>query len=400
LKIDALLRQYTGLGLATALLIAGALAGLGVAAGLMFPKFQAEALLQFPERQRPPERTGEDARLPPEPIAANANVVELPLFKRVEGAYESTAQLRNWLVKSGQSATPAGQRLLLQSEQSKFWSAVAVPILPFSKQDQKAFGDIKDASSNQLLGLQIKTDARTEEQAAQMAELMAQYFTAAVIRERIRGWVMAGRVEAQGTVKALGADIVKAEAEIALYTRRVQDMKAILARYPDAARMDARQVVSVNAAEGGERYLSPLAQLVGAESAISQKREEISRLERRIQQRTVLAQYFQKAEALVDASPDTAALIDGLRALVDPAFAGAPATEDWAKEARYRLDGALDNFAAMRTQFGVRTGVRVEPVPSRDPVRLGLLGAALGFMMVAGLGFLKLSLSSLRQESA
>jgi hypothetical protein len=229
---------------------------------------------------------------------------------------------------------------------------------------------------------------------------MAQYFTAAVIRERIRGWVMAGRVEAQGSVKALGADIVKAEAEIALYTRRVQDMKAILARYPDAARMDARQVVSVNAAEGGERYLSPLAQLVGAESAISQKREEISRLERRIHQRTVLAQYFQKAEALVDASPDTAALIDGLRALVEPAFAGAPATEDWAKEARYRLDGALDNFAAMRTQFGVRTGVRVEPVPSRDPVRLGLLGAALGFMMVAGLGFLKLSLSSLRQESA
>jgi hypothetical protein len=366
----------------------------------MFPKFQAEALLQFPERQKPPERSAEDNRLPPEPIAANANVVELPLFKRVEGAYESTEQLSRWLDKTGQAATPAAQRLLIQAENARFWSGVAVPLLPFSKQDQKAFGDIKDASSTQLLGLQIKTDARTEEQAVQMAELMARYFTTAVIRERIRGWVMAGRVEAQGTVKLLNADVVKAEAEIALYTRRVQDMKAILARYPDAARMDARQVVSVNAAEGGERYLSPLAQLVGAESAISQKREDITRLERRIQQRTVLAQYFQKAEALVDTSPDTAALIEGLRALVEPAFAAAPATDDWAKEARFRLDGALDNFVAMRTQFGVRTGVRVEPVPSRDPLRLGLLGAALGIAFIGGLAFLKLSLNSLRQEPA
>jgi hypothetical protein len=400
LKIDALLRQYTGLGLAAALLIVGVLAAAGVGVGVMFPKFQAEALLQFPERQRPSDRAAEDGRLPPEPIAANANLVELSLFKRVEAAYESAAQFKGWLDGSGQGGSAAAQRLMIQSASAQFWGAVATPVLPFSKQDLKTYGDIKDASSNQLLGLQINTDARTKEQAVDMAQLMAQYFTTAVLKERIRGWVVGGLVEAQGTVKVLSADIVKAEVEIGLYTRRVQDMKAILARYPDAARMDARQVVSVNAAEGGERYLSPLAQLVGAESAISQKREEISRLERKIRQRTILAEYFKKAEGLIDVSPDATALIDGLRTLVEPSFAGVPGSDEWAKEARLRLDGALDNFAAMRSQFGIRSGVRVKALPSRDPLRLGLLGAALGFAFVGGLAFLRLSLNSLRQYPA
>ena len=64
--------------------------------------------------------------------------------------------------------------------------------------------------------------------------------------------------------------------------------------------MDARQVVSVNSAEGGERYLSPLAQLVGAESAISQRREMIRRWQREVSQKEILARTSRAADSLID----------------------------------------------------------------------------------------------------
>ena len=130
--------------------------------------------------------------------------------------------------------------------------------------------------------------------------MLAGYYINAVVRERIRAWTLAGKVDAQAQEKGVRADILRAELDIELYGRRADDMKAMLARYPDAARMDSRQVVSVNPSEGGERYLSPLAQLVGAESAISQRRELIRRWQRELKQKTVLAQFYAKADALLD----------------------------------------------------------------------------------------------------
>ena len=51
-QINALLRKYLGVGLGVALLVPLTLAGAGFAVGLFFPKFEATALLQFPEPQK------------------------------------------------------------------------------------------------------------------------------------------------------------------------------------------------------------------------------------------------------------------------------------------------------------------------------------------------------------
>ncbi len=288
-------------GSAFALLVPLVLAIAGVAVGLLFPKFEATALLQFPEPQKSVERPGEP-RLPEQrPLDPKANVIELAAYKRVAASYDSAAQLSAYLEAAGLSSRPGAARLLKQAEDPSFWNKVAVPVLPFSRRDQKEFGDIKDASATTMLGLELTADARTESVAQDMVDLLAGYYINAVVRERIRAWTLAGKVDAQSQEKGVRADILRAELDIELYGRRADDMKAMLARYPDAARMDSRQVVSVNPSEGGERYLSPLAQLVGAESAISQRREMIRRWQRELKQKTILAQFY--AECRCPAGP-------------------------------------------------------------------------------------------------
>ena len=225
---------------------------------------------------------------------------------------------RSWapiLEAAGLNSRPGAARLLSQADDPNFWSRAAVPVLPFSRRDQKEFGDIKDASATTMLGLELTTDARTESVAQDMVNLLASYYINAVVRERIRAWTLAGKVDSQSLEKGVRADILRAELDIELYGRRVDDMKAMLARYPDAARMDSRQVVSVNQAEGGERYLSPLAQLVGAESAISQRREMIRRWQRELKQKTILAQFYASADALLDREIEVARLLVELKAL-------------------------------------------------------------------------------------
>jgi hypothetical protein len=393
-NLDALLRQWTGVGMAWAVALILVLMVAGAAIGWLFPTFEATALLQFPEAQKPVEpRTIEQRTLDPK-----GNVIEFAAFKRVAASYDSPDQLRDYFQAIGVSDQPAAAGLVRQAGGAAFWNTVATPVLPVSRRDLKEFGDIKDAAANVMLGLELVAGAQSPVLAQEMINLLASYYVNAVVRERFRTWALAGRVDAQSQEKTLRADILKAELDIELFGQRANDMKAILTRHPDAARMDARQVVSVNLAEGGERYLSPLAQLVGAESAISQRRELVHRWQRELKQKSLLATFFNDAEALIDHEIEISKLFLSLRELAAKRFAGADAAQEWHKEAELRVYGAMDNFEVMRSQFGVRNGVRVAGLSSRSPTRLGGLAAAAGIGLLAGLAFLRAGMSSARMR--
>ncbi len=321
-----------------------------------------------------------------------ANVIELAAYKRVAASYDSVAQLSAYLEAVGLSGRPGAARLLEQAENPSFWDKVAAPVLPFSRRDQKEFGDIKDASATTMLGLELTADARTESVAQDMVDLLAGYYINAVVRERIRAWTLAGKVDAQSQEKGVRADILRAQLDIELYGRRADDMKAMLARYPDAARMDSRQVVSVNPSEGGERYLSPLAQLVGAESAISQRRELIRRWQRELKQKTVLAQFYSSADALLDSEVDVAKLLAELKALGDEdvlSRGGRAGMEPGGGVARQRRARQLRSDAQ-----SVRRPQRDSSRRSRkpQPVTAGGLGIAAGLALLGALAFLRAAL--------
>ena len=397
--IDDLLERFVGVSGWVAMLVPVILAGLGAVVGLSLPKFEAIGMLQFPEEQKVVENKPNEPK-PVDPMArdVNYNVIELAAYKRVAGSYNSSPQLLAYFEAAGLRGKPGAERLLKQSESPAFWNRVAAPVLPFSRRDQKEFGDIKNASVTTMLGLELSTDARTAEMAEQMLGIMGGYYTSALIRERIRAWVLAGKVDSQSQEKAVQADILRAELDISLYARRAEDMKAILTKYPDATRMDSRQIVSVNSTEGGERYLSPLAQLVGAESAMSQRRELIRRWQRELRQKPVLAQLYDAAEGLVDREFEVKKLLRELKALSSKTFAHTDSEQEWSKEAALRANAMLDNFEVMLSQIGIRNGVSVQPVPSRDPLRLAFLGGLTGFLLLGLMAFIRGTVLSMRRE--
>jgi len=397
---DDVCRRFVGIGAAFALLVPVTLAALGAVIGLSLPKFEAIGMLQFPEEQKVVETKPNEQKPPADPATREVtyNVIELAAYKRVAGSYNSSPQLLAYFEAAGLRGKPAAERLLKQSESPAFWSKVAAPVLPFSRRDQKEFGDIKNASVTTMLGLELSTDARTGEMAEQMLAIIADYYTSALIRERVRAWVLTGKVDAQSQEKAVQADILRAELDIDLYARRAEDMKVILARYPDATRMDSRQIVSVNPKEGGERYLSPLAQLVGAESAISQRRELIRRWQRELKQKPVLAKLYDAAEVLVDREFEVRKLLRELNALSAKTFAHVDSEQEWSREAALRVNATLDNFEVMLSQIGIRNGVSVQRVASRDPLRLFLLGALAGFFLLGLMAFIRGTLLSMRRE--
>lgn len=388
-QVDSWSRTFLGMRATTAAVIVALFSIAGAAAAVLFPKFEATALLQFPEAQKPGPATEQ-----PRSIDPNANVIELAAYKRVAASYDSAPQLQAYLEASGVAASAGAARLLRQAENPAFWMRAAAPVLPFSRRDQREFGDIKDAPGTTMLGLELTASARTAAVAQEMVELLAGYFINAVVRERVRAWTLAGKVDAQSQEKIVRADILKAELDIELYSRRIDDMKVMLARYPDASRMDSRQIVSVNPNEGGERYLSPLAQIVGAESAITQRREFMRRWQRELKQKSILADFYVKAESTVNRELIVTRLLPELRRIAEKTFAHADAKQEWNQEAALRVNGAIDNFEVMSGQFGVRNGIRVGAAETRNLLRLVLVGLSAGLALLGVIAFLRITIRS------
>lgn len=384
--IDRLLKEYAGIRLLPALALIVALAVLGAIVGIAFPKYEATALLQFPEAAK--DKEGADKER-----ADKENVVDLATFKRVAAAYASPTQLNLFVDAKGLQHSPAATRLIRQSREPGFWEKAAAPVLPFTKRDQRELGDLKDAAVAALLGLDLTSDARTPSLAVEMIGILGEYYVNAVMRERIRNWVLAGQADSIALAKNVEAKIVRAELDTALFERRVQDMKEILAKYPAAERMDTRQVISLSATDESQRFLSPLAQLVGFESAISQRREQIRRWDRDLKQKQLLAGFYVDAAALVDSSMTVEKLLPALKELAAAKFSAADSSQEWVREASLRVSGQLDSFSVALTQFGLRNNsVRVNEVGIRKPSRLAVMLAAIGLVGLGSVAFLRASL--------
>jgi hypothetical protein len=371
------LEEAAGLRVGWVLLSLLALSACGAVLGFAFPKYEASALLQTP-----------------------TNTIDLPAFRRAMAGHASRRHLQAYVESRGFKPSTAVARLVWMSEKPAFWDQAIRPMLPFSRRDQREFGEFKDVSSATLLGVVLTLDAGSETVVTEMLGLLSEFVANVLFRERIQGWAQAGLAEAMGREKRLQAEVIRAELDIQQLETRVDEMKAVLAKYPDAARMDSRQVVNVNPDQGGERFLPPLAQLVSFESAVSQRRESVRRLVRDIKQSTLSAPYFADAVARAQGEVQAAVMLPALRDMAKQHFSGPQANEEWAEEVALRVNGALDSFEVGFRQLGVRDGVRVTKVALRSPLFMALLFAGLGAGAFAGWILVRLSVQSARTESA
>lgn len=391
-RLDTVCREYLLMSPWHALAFVVVLTVAGVAIGLLLPKWNAEGLLETPGVVVPfdtrRENLPEDVR--PEP---KTRYVTLAEYRKTAAAYSSQVALDEYLGATKNSG-PAAERLRLQADLPGFWSAAAAPVLPFSRRDAREFGELKDAASDSLVGIDLVANARTPELSREMLHLLGGYFSNALIRERIRGWILKNSGEAPAKQKALRAEVVEGQMRIDATSRRIQDLKAILARYPDASKLDSRQVVAIT--EGSDRFLSPLAQLVAAESSIAKLKETIGRKEREARQYDLLQRYFGQAQEQLQSTPLVSDLIPVLATATTARFEGIDAEADWAREVSFRLQADVAGFSSALASFGFRNEARIARAKFRAPAQLAALGALAALAVLGLIAFVRASMRASR----
>ncbi len=166
-------------------------------------------------------------------------------------------------------------------------------------------------------GLRITHTSAVPEDAAQGATWLGLYFkevaTKEALREKVAHWAAQNR---QFFTDAMERKL-QYEFQITQAQTRALALKTLVASYPAASQRDTQQVVDVR--RDNEKFMSPLSQLVAAETEVINSRGQIQKLERQLEQEKFVEQLLRGMQASVDkarsGSEGVAALSQALKDL-------------------------------------------------------------------------------------
>ena len=137
------------------------------------------------------------------------------------------------------------------------------------------------------LGLRVTYVAHEPAEAVEMAAWLGGYFKEVATREAVRelasNWAAENR---QFSDRALEQQL-KFKFDIEQAETRSTELKNLVARYPEAGVREGRQVVDVR--KDNEKFMSPVAQIVGVESQIIDIKEKSQKLNREMEQHAFAA---------------------------------------------------------------------------------------------------------------
>jgi LPS O-antigen subunit length determinant protein (WzzB/FepE family) len=166
------------------------------------------------------------------------------------------------------------------------------PVYAFAKEDAREFSQLPQDESNSVLGLNMAYETDSPKNAAAYVDFFGNYIRDCLLYVSLYNYVMDGYSNTRGALNKNENDIIRLQFELLQNTNKKKDIQAILSNYPEAAKMESRQIVSVQ--EGGSRFLAPVTQLVGIESTLAELRQEIAELDREQGKLSVREEYFSR----------------------------------------------------------------------------------------------------------
>ena len=246
-----------------------------------------------------PKQVIEESKTEKQPKATSFQGIPIPLYKN------SSTQFTNpnrFLLIASQVKTFSPKDL--EAIKTEFQTAAdiqmwIVPVYAYGREDIRQMATAATGEQpNSVIGLNLHYDADSPEAAYAFVNFFGSYVRDCLIYVTLYNYVMDGYTNVLSESAKNENRIFDAEFEKGLNTDKLQDLKAILARYPEAARLDSRQLVSVQ--DGGDNFLPPLTQIVGVESKLSDIRYNLSELQRTRQQLAVRKDFFSRCNAALE----------------------------------------------------------------------------------------------------
>jgi hypothetical protein len=268
-----------------------------------------------------------------------------------------------------------------QMENAAWWSKGVVPTYAISKADVKDLAVISkglDAASTTILALNIYTGGGDSESSLNNARLAAKFIKSGGAYLQVKSVLNAYEGGAIGTAADIQNQITALEIEQIYLKERVKSLDELHKRFP--GNTGANQQV-VDPKDSGAKYLPITTQIIAVNNDINQNKENLIRLNDRLNQITLMKQFLVEALPLADTELDGILLSKSLLSIEDKLRKGFPTADIKNRQA---LDQLRSQLLTIEARFTKGLEANTAPVTKKS----GMLKATAGGL--AGLGFLML----------
>ena len=218
------------------------------------------------------------------------------------------------------------------------------PVYAFAKEDVREFAQLPQDESNSVIGLNLAYESDSPEKVFIYVSFFGKYIRDCLLYSTLNNYIMEGYSKAISQLNKVENDIINMEFELLQNTNKMKDVQAILAKYPEAGKIETRQLV-VSIQEGGDRFLAPVTQLIGIESALATLRRDLAEKEREKEQFAIMAEYFSNSHNELKSTGESGELLFlMLKTIRDDVFKNKDLNKDSVKEVFNKLSIELNTF--------------------------------------------------------
>ena len=269
--------------------------------------------------------------------------VPIPLYKAASAQFSNPGRLQLFAGQAKYSNEKDLKQLSANLRTATDINEKIKPIYAYAREDLREIANLPKDESNSLIGLNLVYEADSPEKAYNFVQFLGDYIRDCLMHVSLYNYVIAGYSNTKTELAQNENDIIDIRFQLLQNTNKLKDIKAILTNYPESAKIENRQLVSVQ--EGGDRFLAPVTQLVGIESTLADLRLNLAEMERDKEKLTIRAEYFSRCASEITKSGELGeSLFQLLRSNKTEVFKNKDLNRDSVKEVFNDLSIDLQTF--------------------------------------------------------
>lgn len=217
-------------------------------------------------------------------------------YNAQRSAFWDRETLRRYLEENKKLDDENG-RYLLGALSERLVQTHVQTVLPLSKDDLRYMTDAKSAlDAVGILGFSISFKDQSAQNAQARVQLMGDFIKDTMLSEDLGDTISGKLGETKAKKQQIDNQIIQKRVALTQAASRLEAARAIAGKYPEASKMESRQLLSTGNDSESSRYLSPVAQLVGIETEIANLKAQLVLLERDAAQNALRNAFYERID--------------------------------------------------------------------------------------------------------
>ncbi len=304
--------------------------------------------------------------------------VSIPDYKKYASRFTNPQKFLQFVKKKKKIKEPGDLRINLgTAEDLSQWIE---PVYAYSRKDLKELAQNARDISNFVIGVQLVGEQASPEQARAIVNVIGEFIKDSIIYGKLRDYTATQLNKSKTESKKHDNIIINDEFKLRQLTMKRSHMEQLMKNYPQTKTMQNRELFAIQ--HSGQRFLSPLAQVVGIESHIADIKEDLARNQREKQLADLKLLFFLESKKLLDNDRFGESLLTQCIQLTDTFFDKEDFPGDVSREVRNDLAVDFDNIAAFNEVMQFISGPTL-PGSAISPkkVLITVIGLVLGFFL-------------------